>query len=37
MTEDHRTRVAAERREKMRARLQESALQIIAAEGAAGL
>ena len=37
MTEDHRTRVAAERREKMRARLQESALQIIAAEGAAAL
>lgn len=37
MTEDHRTRVAAERREKMRSRLQESALQIIAAEGAAGL
>lgn len=37
MTEDHRTRVAAERRERMRSRLQESALQIIAAEGAAGL
>lgn len=37
MTEDHRTRVAAERREKMRSRLQESALQIIAAEGAAAL
>jgi TetR/AcrR family transcriptional regulator, ethionamide resistance regulator len=35
--EDHRKRVAAERREKMRARLLESALQIIAADGLAAL
>lgn len=33
--ENHRKRVAAERREKMRARLQESALQLIAEEGIA--
>jgi AcrR family transcriptional regulator len=37
VTEDHRTRVAAERREKMRARLLEAALQIIADEGTAAL
>jgi len=37
VTEDHRKRVAAERREKMRSRLQESALQLIAAEGVAAL
>lgn len=34
---DHRTRVAAMRREKMRAKLLESALQIIAADGLSGL
>lgn len=37
VTEDHRTRVAAVRREKMRARLLEAALQIIADEGTAAL
>lgn len=36
-TQDHRTRVAAARREKMRARLLESGLQIVAAEGVAAL
>ena len=36
-SEDHRKRVAAARREKMRARLLESALQTIAAEGVAAL
>lgn len=35
--EDHRTRVAALRREKMRARLLESALQIIATDGLGAL
>lgn len=37
VSEDHRKRVAAARREKMRARLLESALQTIAAEGVGAL
>jgi AcrR family transcriptional regulator len=36
-SEDHRTRVAALRREKMRARLLESALQVVATDGRVAL